>query len=707
MLRLSRLSLLFVPLVAYAGNSGLLSFNAPRSFPASAASIALGDFNGDGKPDLAGISYSNYSVSVLLGNGDGAFQPEAIYPLTDGPVRFIATADLNRDGKLDLVVAGGNYVYVLLGNGDGAFQPGVRYPAGAEAASLAVGDLNGDGIPDLAVDCRGAIVILFGNGDGTFAKPVPTNIGGGSPILADFNGDGKLDLAVTVNPGFEILLGNGDGAFQPPVHYGSANLYTLIAADFNGDGKLDLAGGEIGRSTNQIDIFLGNGAGGFQQSGSYPTSPEPRWLSTGDLNGDGHLDLVSNNGTILLGNGDGTFHQVAGFFDPGGSTSVVVADFNADGKQDLAVGNDSGFGGVFVLLGNGEPKAKFQSPTDFALPGAAGAVAVGDFNNDGNQDIAVVSTSAIYILLGNGNGTFLPPLSANVVASPAFIAVGDFNHDGNLDLAVTSLGEAGSPGSVSVLLGNGNGTFQPPVSYAAGMNPYAVVAADFKHAGKLDLSVVNTTGSVSILIGNGDGTFQPAVDYSIPIGPNASAVNLATADLNADGHADLVVNENTYDYSPPATVVVLLGNGDGTFQAPVSYTIPSPCDSSATAIGDLNGDGILDLVVAADGCVAVLLGNGDGTFQPPVIAANVPVVNLALHDFNRDGELDLVMTDYYTNAVFFMLGNGDGTFQPPEYFAAGAGRVSGLALADFDRNGHPSVAAGVGSAVAILTENTP
>jgi hypothetical protein len=692
-------------MTCYASNSVSLSFDAPRGFPAPSEALAVGDFNGDGKLDLVGTSYEFASVSVLLGNGNGTFQPAMNYPLTDGAnVRFVATADLNRDGKLDLVVANGRYVSVLLGNGDGTFQTSVSYLIGRAVLRLALADLNGDGVPDLIVSC-GTVSVLLGNGDGTFGKQVGIGSGGFSAV-GDFNGDGKLDVAITGIQGVEILLGNGDGSFKPPVQYGTASLYALVAGDFNGDGKIDLAGTEVGPSNNRIYIYLGNGDGTFQQSSSYPDAPRAGWIAAGDLNDDGHLDLVTNSGTILLGKGDGTFHKVAGFFDPTDSTSVVVADFNGDGKPDLAVGNNASFM-VCVLLGNG--RAKFQSPSDYILPEYAGAVAVGDFNKDGNQDLAVATTSAIYILLGNGKGSFEPPVSANAGTSPGFIAVGDFNRDGNLDLAVTNLGQPRVPSTVSILLGKGDGTFQAPVSYDVGINPFEVVAADFNRDGKLDLAVANqVSGTVSILIGNGDGTFQPAVNHSVPVGVNGSAAALASGDLNGDGDRDLVVGVSTYDQSPPASVVILLGNGDGSFRTPVAYSLASPCNSIGTTIGDLNGDGIPDLVVAGVPCVSVLLGNGDGTFQPPFVAANVPADGPgALRDFNSDGNLDLVTVDYYTNAVLFMLGNGDGTFQQPIYFEAGLIRGSaGLAVGDFDRDGKPDVAAGFASAVAILLNHT-
>jgi len=546
-----------------------------------AESVAVADLNGDGKLDL--VVANGNSVDVLLGNGDGTFQPAVSYGSSGGT--DVAVADVNGDGKLDLVVA--NYctssncttssVGVLLGNGDGTFQPAVTYSSGGYSNfSVAVADVNGDGKPDLVVvnycansNCStdGTVGVLLGNGDGTF-QPVVTHDAGGyftvAVAVADVNGDGKPDLLVAnncasstncANGSVSVLLGNGDGTFKPAASYGSGGYEaeSVAVADVNGDGKPDLLVanaiclplGVCG--TGSVGVLLGNGDGTFQPVVTYDSGGfSAESVAVADVNRDGKPDLVVANtcvnygafncmtGTVsvLLGNGDGTF-QAAASYDSGGTgaSSVAVADVNGDGKPDLLVANDCGnygnygctAGSVAVLLNTGD--GSFYAAPNYSTGGyEPNSVAGGDLNGDGNPDLVVANQSVnrdssdgiVGVLLGNGNGTFQPAVTYNsggyIVAS---VAVADVNRDGNLDLLVAnqcteSSCESGS-GDVGVLLGNGDGTFQPAVNYGLEGSPNSVVVADVNGDGKPDL-VVASYGTVEVLLGNGDGTFQPPLE---------------------------------------------------------------------------------------------------------------------------------------------------------------------------------------------------
>ena len=382
---------------------------AAQSFPASgASSIAVGDFNGDGKVDLA---VASGSVSVLLGNGDGTFRAARGFAVGGSPWA-VAIGDFNGDGKLDLATANGGgglepgTVSALLGNGDGTFLEAPTYAAGAAPSSIAVGDFNGDGKLDLVTN----VSVLVGNGDGTFQAPLAFPAGAYSSLaVGDFNGDGKLDLAGVASYGIWVALGKGDGTFQPAQNFacgGPCGPGMVVVGDFNGDGRLDLVLTDT--SYWRLFLFVGNGDGTFQTARQVGGGAVPDFVAVGDFNGDGVLDLavaveddLNDYGRVLvlLGNGDGTFQSPLAVATGDDGTSLAIGDFNGDGKPDLAVGNEA-FNDVWVLLGNGD--GTFQPAQDFGVGGHAESLAVGDFNGDGKLDMAVaVASGSVSVLMNN------------------------------------------------------------------------------------------------------------------------------------------------------------------------------------------------------------------------------------------------------------------------------------------------------------------
>ena len=692
------------------------SFAAARTFEAgdNPASVAVGDFNGDGKQDLAVANEYSANVSVLLGEGNGSFQTAVNYSVSEKYPRFVAVSDVNGDGKLDLIVvnnggvSGQGNVSVLCGKGDGTFQMAVNYAAGAGPSSVAIGDFDGDGKPDLAVANYGgyyqgyftnsSVSVLLGKGDGSFQAAVNYGAGNGASSVAigDFNGDGKSDLAVAnISTGnVSVLMGKGDGTFQSAVNYGvGAAPYSVAAGDFNGDGKIDLALAKVGyydASSNTYTntgaaVLLGNGDGTFQPAVNYPVGPSPSCVAVADFNGDGKSDLAvadySGTTAILLSRGDGTF-EAASNFNQGGR-SLAVGDFNSDGKADLAL-VPSGEA-VAVVLGHGDGSflaAGFVS----AGPGSA-STALGDFNGDGRPDLVVGKilgdwglATDVSVLLANGDGTFQPPLNSRAGYNPFAVTVADFNGDGRADLATAN----NSSGDVSILLGDGDGTFRAPVKYAVGSA--SVAAGDFNGDGKPDLAAATGDG-VSVLLNKGDGIFSPAGKYS------GGGGFVTVADLDRNGKLDLI-SAGAY-----SDITVFLGNGDGSFRAGVFYGAGYWLYSPSVAVGDFNGDGTPDLAVTglADGgrpgSLVVLLGNGDGTFQT---AVGYPGggSSIAVGDFNGDGKLDLV-----TSRVSVLLGNGDGTFQTPITYSGGGGSV---AVSDLNGDGKPDLAVATYNGVSLL-----
>ena len=364
----------------------------------------------------------------------------------------------------------------------------------------------------------------------------------------------------------------------------------------------------------------------------YAAGTNPSSVAVGDFNRDGVPDVAvanygSNTVSVLLGNGDGTFQPALTLAADANPEFVAVSDFNRDGVPDLVVAC-SGSNSVSVFLGNGD--GTFQPARNFAANGGQ-SVAVGDFNGDGVQDLAVADynlnnvpgSDTVSVLLGNGGGTFQPARTfATAGMNPVTVAVGDFNGDGRPDLAVTNSANTSSgavPGNVSVLLGNGDGTFQPARTLNVGITPAFVAVRDFNGDGRQDLAVANFRSStVSVLLGNGDGTFLAARNFAAGAGP----LSFAVGDFNGDGVSDVAVANFDFNIQGPNTVSVLLGNPDGTFQAPLSFGAGTNPDS--VAVGDFNGDGLQDLAVANfnSNTVSVLINN-------TVAALNTLTVNKA------------------------------------------------------------------------------
>jgi uncharacterized repeat protein (TIGR03803 family) len=388
-MRLSRvISCFLVMLVTVLAGHAQVTFQQSWSYPTYLSqSVAAGDFNGDGELDIAVTSYTandsnNGVVNVFLGNGDGTFSGPEVLGSGGTFTNSIVVADVNKDGKADLVISsscGGNCEFgavgVLLGNGDGTFQTAITNATGRiQSQIVTVADINGDGKPDLVIGgcpptfpgniCNGSsdyllVAVMLGNGDGTFQSPtVITPLLNAPSVFSltagDANGDGKQDLFFVSSDSVCVMLGNGDGTFQPLVQYLTGGLGTtsVVLADINGDGKPDLLVAnsciDSGCNSGSIGVLLGNGDGTFQAAVSYATlEPATFSLVTADVNGDAKLDaLVANSSyptqtlDLLLGNGNGTF-QPATLLEgdiPTGRMAdhfLAVGDFNGDGRPDF------------------------------------------------------------------------------------------------------------------------------------------------------------------------------------------------------------------------------------------------------------------------------------------------------------------------------------------------------------------------------------
>lgn len=438
-----------------------------------------------------------------------------------------------------------------------------------------------------------------------------------------------------------------------------------------------------------------------------PVSPEIELLGgavpTLTLNGEGFYA-----GSKVLWNGSAL---TTSFVSAGQLTATVPASNVASlGAASISVANKNSPDSNVDFFQVSDPITTVSlSRTDEATGVNPNAVITADFNGDGKLDLAVANggNGTVSIFRGNGDGTFTVSATPATGGVPHSLAVGDFNHDGNLDLAVANSGD----GTVSVLLGNGDGTFQAQATYAVGNTPVSMIAADFDRDGKLDLAVTNQNdATVSILLGNGNGTFQvPAPSYAA-VPANATSKDVAgvsVGDFNGDNKLDLAVTNPSND-----TVSLLFGNGDGTFQTPVTYSTGNTADHPvAVSAVDVNGDGKLDLAVTNLNAknVVILLGNGNGTFTA---TAPVPATSgtqagpsaIATGDFNADGKIDLAITNQGNNTVSILFGNGNGVFQAP--VESGTGDFAeGVAVGDFIGNGRLDLAVadhGAGSVSIML-----
>jgi uncharacterized protein (TIGR03437 family) len=639
-------------------------------------------------------------------------------PPSGQAAQYVAVGDFNGDGILDTATETATGISIDVYQANGTFTTTVYPINGLQTSSIVAVDFNGDGKLDLAVPLmpdasgQGHIAVLLGHGDGTFGTPSNTAAGPFPFYLAtgDFNSDGKNDLAVTSSSASGsgagnvlVLLGKGDGTFAPAVSYpvGLAPA-TIVAADFNGDGKLDLAAldAELG-IVNKLWVLLGNGDGTFQTAVSTATATSAGYLSYADLNHDGKLDALiadqnASDMAVLMGNGDGTFQPPTLYLAAAQPVSVGIQPLG-DGNTALFLG-DAASGSI--AIGFAAPDGTVGMPPLQSIGQSTAAIATGDLNGDSQPDLVISDPVAgnLEVLLATGMGQFGSPATYSAGSTPGALALADLKGDGVLDAIV------GTASGLGVLLGTGGGGFGTAQFYTAGDTFGSVTIADFNDDGNPDVAAVDATaGWVSVFFGNGDGTLQSG--KTISLSSSFIPLSVAANDVNKDGKPDLIVALGASGQGQPGAIAVLLGNGNGTFQAPQMTTLPGPIIQQAIgaaataglAVADLNGDGILDVAAAINGAasnqVAVLLGLGGGSFKPAVLSnTGTSPPEILIADINNDSKPDLLLADCCgLSEASFLAGNGDGTFQAEVQFSSGP-NPAGLATADFNGDGHLDIA---------------
>jgi hypothetical protein len=663
--------------------------------------VVVGDLNRDGRPDLVVASPAG-TISILLASGPGTFGAPTTFALASP--RALALEDVNRDGILDLVVAAGDGVSVLLGNGAGGFGARLDIPTGIGTTAVAIADLNGDGRPDIVVaNGDSTLTVLLGDGAGGFAlvADVPT---GSTPIalaLADVTGDGLIDVVVANagDPTVSVFPGTGAGILGPRRDFATLPAAVDVAVvDLDFDGFPDLV---VASSVGAVSVLRGAGGGTFRPATTVATGGIVQSVIAVDVNGDGRPDLVLARSTpaaalVLLGDGEGNFDAGTAFVNGGPEPfSIAAGDFNQDGRPDLVTANLAGNSvtvrfntTVFAPAGAFAPAVP-QLLSFSALDPQPVTILLGNvdnvtrtftefFDRTGPDLVVVEDAQASLALSFEGRiGGFPSPFPVGGGVTAAVLA--DVNRDGILDLV---LGRQADSGVITALLGDGAGGFGPGIETPSFQAPISIAVGDVNRDGLPDLMIAtgDLDGVLKFAGGAGAGF---GADGLVLCGGGGVVRAVALADLNRDGILDIVAARGD------STVSVCLGNATGGFGPPINRAVGQ--FPVALAIGDVNGDGRLDVVVANadDGTVSILLGDGTGALPSRLdIPTGALPSAVALADLNRNGRLDIVVLNFGDENLRIIP---DGGAAPSVLLDAGPGPFA-FTIGDLNRDGRPDIA---------------
>lgn len=692
--------------------------------------MVTADFNGDGLTDLAAPNDVD-AVLVFLAVKGGGFAKPIAYETIDVPYP-VAAGDLDGDGDIDIVVGSRSGsisgVSVLLNNGDGTFQPHKDYDyGGSYAENIVVGDADGDGDADVVVydtnlfsALAPTIYVLPGAGDGTLSTATMQTVTPSSPegfegglSLADVNGDNRPDIVAVSGcnsngagqnvDNVDIFAGAAGGTFPsaPSQSMAVGSCPSLATGDVNGDGIADIVveriyktydDNQAGITSPAVQVILG-GADSLAIDHSYPIAHNPlsaTSLNIADADGDGHPDVIINSTPVgvqvMYGAGDGNFETPAPTSTIYGR-EVTALDLNGDGLRDLV---GLMYNGLLVSRGLGQRQflnsRQFTHEDDTGAGLGAHDIIGADFNGDGTPDVATVNDDGtLSLLMNDGSGSFgAPTIVALGTAPMRAIAGGDFNEDGMPDIAAVNDGGVFFTG-----ISNGDGTFVFTPGSLAVSGTVDIATGDINADGHADLVFAENGGNqIEICVGGGHGFFGCSIHQPVIV---SKPDQVAVADLNGDHKADLIVTTATADATVAGATdaYVWLNNGLGGFGTSPSVTLPVPGDGAGIAVGDVNGDGIADIVFGSDGdSVTIFIGHGAGTFGAPTslpVGAFPPSSPsyVALADVNGDGAADIIAQALYGN-LSVLTNNGDGTFTSPAEFAA---RPGPLLTLDMDGDG--------------------
>ncbi|HYV86051.1 MAG TPA: FG-GAP-like repeat-containing protein [Patescibacteria group bacterium] len=623
------------------------------------------------------------------------------YPAGADP-QDLAVFDMDGDGFLDVVTAAyvSDAVEVLLGNGEGGFASPLEYPAGHQPLSLAVGDFNADGHPDVAVVGRATqngppdLFLLTGGAGGALGPPVALGIGGspGRVRAADLDGDGRPDLVLgsATSPGLTIVRGLGGGTFGSPTVLDPGAGVAFAIGDLDGDGRMDLAHGLTGSPA--VAVILADATGGFHAPVPYPVNGPPSDVVIGRIDQDGLADVATANlatadVSLLIGAGAGRLSAARRVDVGAAGFGLAIDDFTRDGLNDLAVLVQNG-----ILVFGGDGTGGFSHAAD--LPTGLGPVAIAsrDVDADARPDLITVNAEGtVSVDLGSPRGAPGEAIGTTLLESGMDFVAADFNGDRLLDVAVFERLPGTNTRNMEVLLADGQGRYRRSASFLAGNGRFfSVDAGDFNEDGHLDIVVTaDLDHGVTVYYGDGNGRFDAG--HAVPLDPSLSPAMVVTADMNNDGHADLVLGMSQSSFK------VRLGNGSGGFGFPGS-SVPIAY-AGRPLLAKLNGDPFPDLVVRdSSGTLTIALSDGSGSFASvSKIAAGVQPVVAAAGDFDGDGHTDLAILNagdqFRLGNVSIFLGHGDGTFGSETHVGSINGPVD-LVAADLDGDGDLDLAVG-------------
>ncbi len=600
-------------------------------------SMVAEDFNADGAMDLAAVETRSNNVTVMLGNGDGTFQPPTNYPVQEEPNQVIAV-DMNRDSVVDLVVGNSDSasISVLDGMGEGTFSAAESFSISSHPMDMAVADFNGDGLMDVAVASSNNVTVLFGDRDTVFRAPVDIEVPRIYGLTAtDVNKDGASDLVVVTIPGdVELFVGSTESTFdQRPLLNVGGNPDKVVPIDIDGDDRVDFAISD--RVTQQFILIQGAEDETFREYVRLPVGRFALGVVVKDVDGDGWADFIvaardSEDVTLYRGKDRGSFHDARSF--PGGyePNSLTVADIDLDGDLD-ALMTDSEDGLTLV---------KQESSGDF-------------------PEATIVRTA---------------------ISNVRWAALGRFDSDEWPDIAVVYPNEA----RVDILLSLAGEGFSDPSTVEVDEPHFAIVAENFDGNDVDDLAILNHSG-ITTLLASGGGDFMST--QQIPLGDRQVA--LAAADLNDDGFVDLLTAES--EDQNALFLFALLGRGNGEFDS--ALISPMRFSVQSLTVGDVNDDGRLDVIATSfeENAVTVALGEGDGRFAlgQSLTTADRPRLS-AIADVDQDGWVDIATVNQTARSVSLFTGAGDGTFRSLGELST-QGRPVGLFVSDINDNGGPEL----------------